>query len=153
MKRVLVWVDCPALLAAPRMSATAAIASLEGYGPSAATAAVSQSDVAKTSSLVHSLKQAIDRLIDMIEGESDEQRRRTIERKKQDLDLKLQQQKKVLKELHGYVTRLMAKLKDMQKLIQQTVEKQGQKAAIKLKMRYNERYRSYYGRDHYQIDA
>lgn len=152
MKRVLVWVDCPALLAAPRMSATAAIASLEGYGPSAATAAVSQSDVAKTSSLVHSLKQAIDRLIDMIEGESDEQRRRTIERKKQDLDLKLQQQKKVLKDMRDYVQRLMGKLEDLQKVIKQTVEKQGQKAAAKLKAKYNELYRSYYGRDHYSLD-
>ena len=152
MRRVMVWVDSPKLLVCRSAAIAAAGVSLERHGFSAATA-VSQADVAKTSTLVHSLQQAIDRLLAMLSGEKDEAPRQAIERKKQDLDLKLQQQKKVLKELHGYVTRLMAKLKDMQKLIQQTVEKQGQKAAIKLKMRYNEMYRSYYGRDHYQIAA
>lgn len=151
MRRVMVWVDSPKLLVCRSAAIAAAGVSLERHGFSAATA-VSQADVAKTSTLVHSLQQAIDRLLAMLSGEKDEAQRQAIERKKQDLDLKLQQQQKILKDMRDYVQRLMGKLKDLQKVIKQTVEKQGQKAAAKLKAKYNELYRSYYGRDHYSLD-
>ena len=153
MQKITVWVDTPRLAHGPApwtCTAAAATEAMDTLGFSVATA-VSKADVEKTFSLVQSLQKAIDRLIDMLAVESDEQRRVAIKRKRQDLDVKLQQQEKALKDMRGYVSRLMGKLRDLQHLIQQTVEKQGAKAALRLKEKYNDMYRSYYGKDYYHV--
>lgn len=78
-------------------------------------------------------------------------KRERLEQALEDANEKVVTQQKVYTEMRDYVHRLMGKLDSLRKVIIETVEKQGEGKAVRLKEKYNDMYSTYYGRDYYQV--